>query len=465
MEHISCRPHGLTVFFSLTKYFWVLFIPILRTVLALGFDLENAFRGFEADIAVILLLTLNSLSRWLLCKITVSESGVELVRGVLLKKKISLSYDDMSCLKIWQNPFTALFKCCALRIYTECDSQPAVRLYCKAQTADLLSRTAVKDTAELQGRCGLKKALLYAVISSGSAGGLLFLSAAMSAVGVAAGKGLSSIAAENIGYIYEILQSVPRLLIVGGITAFVGWLTSFVMNTLSVLFQRVYKGENRLFVMHGAVKRIISRTDARPDCLILSKSIFLRKKGSLFMYRRGYGEGKYDSNLLLVLCGREEINGTIKSLVGDIRSAGEIIRPAKSAAVRFVTVPLVFFGVACFTSGLGLSCGIFGDLRFFALFLPLPFLWRIICGAYEWYCEFLADCGEKFTIGYVRRSKKRTAVFYKDRCGKISLTQNPFQRRRNTANMRFYINAARRERTLVRHTDLKKCTDFAEACR
>lgn len=465
MEHISCRPHGLTAFFSLTKYFWVLFIPIFRTVLALGFDLENAFRGFEADIAVILMLILNSLSRWLLCKITVSKSGVELVRGVLLKKKISLSFDEICCLKIWQNPFTSLFKCYALRVYTECDSRPAVKLYCKTQTADLLSKAAASGAAELQDRCTLKKALLYAVINSGSAGGLLFLSAALSAVGVAAGKGISSIAVENIGYIYEILQSVPRMLVAGGITAFVGWLTSFLMNTLSVLFQRVYKGENHLCVMRGTVKRIISRTDARPDCLILSKSIFLRKKASLFMYRRGFGEGKYDSNILLVLCGRDEINSTIKSLVGDIQCTGEIIRPAKSAAVRFVTVPLIFFGVACFTAGLGLSCGIFGGLWFFALLLPLPFLWRIICGAYEWYCSFFADCKEKITMGYVRQSKKRTAVFYKDRCGKISLTQNPFQHRRNTANMRFYINAARRERTVMRHIDLEKCTDFAEVCR
>lgn len=465
MERISCRPHGLTVFFSLTKYFWVLFIPILRTVLALGFDLENAFKGFEADIAIILLLTANALSRWLFCNVTVGESGIELVRGVLLKKKISLCYDEITCLKIWQNPLTSLFRCYAISVYTECAVRPAVKLYCKADTARLLRAAAVQDTEACQSPCGVKTALLYAAISSVSAGGLLFLSAVLSAVGIAAGKRLGSIAAENIGYIYGVLQSVPRLLVAGGITAFVGWLTSFLMNTLSVLNHRVYKGKSHLCIMRGTVKKTVSRTDSAPDCLVSSKSIFLRNKGSLYMYRRGFGEEKYDSNLLLPLCGQNELNSMIKALVGETYSGRKIIAPKKSAAVRFVTVPLFFFAAACFTSGLGLSCNIFGELWFFALTLPLPFLWRIICGAYEWYSSFASDCGEKIMVVCVRRSQKRGAVFYKNRCGKISLAQNPFQRRRSTANMRFYVNAARREKTAIRHIDMQKCTDFAEGCR
>ena len=43
------RSHGLTVFFSLKKYFWVLVLPVIRAVLLYGADVENAFAGYGAD--------------------------------------------------------------------------------------------------------------------------------------------------------------------------------------------------------------------------------------------------------------------------------------------------------------------------------------------------------------------------------------------------------------------------------
>ena len=88
---IMKRVHPVTVLFKLTKYFWVLAVPIIRAILAAGFDVSGAFKGSFIDITVMLFLVSRAVIKYLFTYISAEEKGITVKSGAVMKKTIFMT--------------------------------------------------------------------------------------------------------------------------------------------------------------------------------------------------------------------------------------------------------------------------------------------------------------------------------------------------------------------------------------
>lgn len=447
---ISGRPHGLTVFFSLKKYFWALAVPIIRAVLALGFDLESAFRGYGADIAVTAVLLAYAFSKWLFCTVSVCDSGISVTKGLILKKRTEVSFDKTCCVNLYTNPLARMFGCIGLSVHTDTGHKPVIRLYCRKETAQAIKTAVGHSFCGEAITCGFKSILYYAIISSRSKNGLLFLAAVLSYIGIAVGKSLPRLAEEHLGQVYSAARSTAGLVIILGAVAFLGWITALAMNILAALRLSVQEKQGSFLLRKGIVKKTFSAVYGA-DYRVKSQSLFLPGRVSIAVGRFGFGSDKYDVNTVLPAVKRNKVSESTAD-------SSFLIRPASSSVTSFALPRLAVFSAVCLICGLGYGFGILGGI--IALILPAPLLMKLAYSMYDYCCSGAEISGNKISVSYADGSLKRTVDFDKSRCGKIIMRQNPFQRRKSTADIRFFIKGAGRLKVRVRHADSSLCRQF-----
>ena len=190
------RCHYLTVLFSLKKYFWVLLIPVVRTVLAVGFDYHNAFKGYEADIFLLSMLLLYAFTRWLFTSVQINAENITIRKGIIFQKTVKVCDENISCIKLWYNPFSVIFSCFILRVYENPTKKPIISIYLSKKAVDEVRKKYFSEEDKL---CSYKtKPIFHALVFGGNKGGFLLISALFSFSGIATGKTLRKLAEENM---------------------------------------------------------------------------------------------------------------------------------------------------------------------------------------------------------------------------------------------------------------------------
>ena len=70
------RQHKIAILKYTTKNFWLLLIPLVRGLIAMGFDFYNWLQGAYLDIIVILLIIGLAVLRWRYIRYEVREEGI-----------------------------------------------------------------------------------------------------------------------------------------------------------------------------------------------------------------------------------------------------------------------------------------------------------------------------------------------------------------------------------------------------
>ncbi|MCH5325190.1 MAG: PH domain-containing protein [Eubacterium sp.] len=450
------RSHILTIFFSLKKYFWVLLLPVMRAVLLYGMDIENAFAGFGADIAAASLLLLYSIIKRQCTYLSVSDGRVIYKSGLVLKKTVELSFSEISCIRLSQTPFTALFGCRKAAIYTEAQKKPAIVFYADSRTAALL----VARRGRTVLRAGAKQNLLHSLLNAKGSNGLLKVSAILSTVGLAIGKGVRDVLAENTGLLPETASDIPPLTVIAALALFFGWLVSVAATVVENADFSVKKAPDSAVIRRGILVRRRCVITDDPALMVFSQN-FLFGGVSVYAFANGFAEEK-EGSPLIPCTGKIRAESAALALCGADAEDRLSVTTRRQPVRYFILAPLCMFGAAVLASAAGVVMGLFGGFNFAAVLLPMPFLWQAFCALHERGSSGVTENGGMITAVYQIRSKQRTAVFSKDRCGKITLSQNPFQRRTDRCNLRFYLPAAGKEKIKLRQLP---CSQYNFLCK
>lgn len=448
------RSHGLTVLFSLKKYFWVLVLPIIRAVLLYGADVENAFAGYGADIALASLILFYSVIKQRFSFIGVKDGAIEYRSGLFVKRTLLLYNAQISCIKLVQTPFTALFSCHKAVIYTVVSPRPAIIFYADARTAARLAANKGKTVL----KANAKQNLFHSVLNADGANGLLKVSAALSVIGTVLGKGVREVMSEHADLLPEHLSDIPKLTVIAAVVLFFGWLVSVAVTLLDNADFSVKKSENTVIIRRGVFIRQRCIVTDDPSFLVFSQN-FLCGGVSVFAFANGFSPDK-ERCPLIPYTGRlsaDALCGVFTQGSPAVTARAEPLRP-------FVLMPACLLALAVFSSAAGLAAGLFGGFNFAALLLPLPFLWQMICGLQERKYSGISESAGVTTAVYRYRSKRRTAVFPKERCGMLTVSQNIFQRRKNRCDLRLFLPAGEKEKIRLRQlsaASLKKSGVFS----
>ncbi len=452
------RSHGLTVFFSLKKYFWVLVLPVIRAVLLYGADVENAFAGYGADIALASLILFYSVIKQRFSLMGVKDGVIEYRSGLLIKRTLLLDSSQISCIKLVQTPFTALFSCHKAVIYTVVSPRPTIIFYADARTAARLAANKGKTVL----KASYKQNLFHSVLNADGANGLLKVSAALSVIGTVLGKGVREVMSEHADLLPEHLSDVPKLTVIAAAVLFFGWLVSVAVTLLDNADFSVKKSENAVIIRRGVFIRQRCIVTDDPSFLVFSQN-FLCGGVSVFAFANGFSPDK-ERCPLIPYAGRLSADAAANALCGVFTQGSPAVSARAEPLRPFVLMPACLFALAVFSSAAGLAAGLFGGFNFAALLLPLPFLWQMICGFWERKYSGISESAAVMSAVYRYRSKRRTAVFPKERCGMLTVTQNIFQRRKNRCDLRLFLPAGEKEKIRLRQlsaASLKKSGVFS----
>lgn len=427
MQTSVFRAHPVTVFFSLTKYFWILTVPIIRTVLALGFDVQNAFAGSEADITVISLLFIRAVIKQRCSSLCFPGGDILLFKsGLILKKELSASKERISCVTVSENPITKLFKCRKITLYLKNADRPLAEIYCKPQAEEEIKRLFGCGNIADRRKNSFISSLLCAVFHLGSKSGLTTAASLISLLGIITGKTLSALAEENLATAARLIRSLPAALFaVGLILLFIK-----ILSVCSDTFSLVGKVSGRVYAKRGVLFKKSLYFGENESGEIFIKSLFLPHRQSVCKVTSGFYQ-----NGGVMLC----------STKGEHEPCSDkAVFPSPKSRLSFVLFPCALFCMGCFVSGFCFSAGLFYNAEALVFFIPLLLLQRIVYSIKNCFYTSLGVCGEKLVLRHANGSRLFCTELYTDKAGKIRLRSTPFQKRRNACNISVYAVGLKR---------------------
>ena len=416
------RVHPVTVLFKLTKYFWVLAVPIIRAILAAGFDVSGAFKGSFIDITVMLFLISRAVIKYLFTYISADEKGITVKSGAVMKKTIFMPYNSMTCLKLDRDPFISLFHASKLSVYCNASKNAVIKAYCTLATA---SRIEAKNSAAFNEDTAadntIYRSFLAALFHIGSRSGILLMSALLSFTGIITGKTAMAIAEEIPSYAESFAADIPALFTVLGAVLLIIKVISAVAGTV-LLCGRYYPDKA---VVHK--KPFRRMTFIKLSGIIAVKSVFIPMRTTLSGISSGLAKSGFSADTLLTAARQVRI-----------KKARCVASAAPSVVMPFLLFRSVIFVIICFLSGIIYGAGVLPYSKAVAFLLPVPFLLRIIYGAVECVISRITADDKLITAEYMSSSLIRACTVLKSETGKITLSQTPFAVLRNTADVRIF---------------------------
>lgn len=450
------RCHYLTVLFSLKKYFWVLLIPVVRTVLAVGFDYRNAFKGYEADIFLLSVLLLYAFTRWLFTSVQINAENITIRKGILFQKTVKVCDENISCIKLWRNPFSVIFSCFILRVYENPTKKPVISIYLSKKAVDEIRKKYFSEEDKL---CRYKtKPIFHALVFGGNKGGFLLISAIFSFSGIATGKTLRKLAEENIIAISDLVQDIPSFLVIVGVSLLILRSVSLLLEATAVSDMQIYEHNNTILIKRGIFRKILYRISTKKEnmgYILLTNSILLNKYYSLYAGITGFGQGRYDISLILPI---------IKLNVSSTPEYENHIRSPHKAVSAYIAKWVAVF--VCSAVGCPLAAVADIPRLYFYLLLILTLLssFLIFLNMNKWRRSFIAYNKKNIAFCHISGVKKHIYITERKKCCKIQIQQSIFQKRKNIADIRFYLKGYSNKKMRIRHLPMEKCMEIAENC-
>lgn len=461
--NVCHRAHFLTVFFSLTKYFWVLLLPVARAVLAFGFDYKNAFKGYEADIFLLFILFCYALSRWLCTCVQISGGDIIYKRGFILRKTVKVTAENTSCIKLWQNPFSVIFRCFILRVYQNPTQKPIIKMYCTRQTAEKIKELCLMEEDKLTKY--KSSPLLHSLIFSSNKGGFLVLSAMLSFSGVITGKTVRILAEENLAVLSDVARDIPSLLIALGLFLLLIRLISLLLEMIYVSDMRIYEQKDYMLIKRGILRKSLYRISTKRENLgyiVSTNSIFLCRYYSLYAGIAGFGQEKYDSPLILPIADKATAKKMKTQIFGDIQRGKNKVFAGRNAIGSYVTKWFVIYILSCLVFSAVASTGLLGNSPYLALLVPLCILFVIFVCVNKWRYSYVSITDNAIVLRTVKGIKISEYTASRDKCRRIQIRQNFLQKRKGVADLCLSLRGNRNKKVRIRHIPIEKCMEIAE---
>lgn len=446
LKKTSLRTHPISIAFSLKKYFWVLLIPIIRAVLALGFDITGAFKGAFVDLTIILLLLSRSILQWYFTRIDFDgDFNFVIERGILIKQKAIIPFDNISTISLSKNLLHVLLKTEKMCIYsaTKPYFRPIIKVYLKPCQIKLINEITHDETAISQKSPDWYSVITYAFLSSSGLGGVLFLSALISGLGIVLGEQLNNKIYQSIDKISkDIALGIPPLLVALGIVIFAGWFVSFLLNIGSLIKFTATRRESFLQIDCGFAKKSRVLLNLNKITFLDNRKSFISfilRCGAIHVGCIGYGAEKHAVNLFYPNARNENNREAKDLLLGEFIPVKLALKANKKSFFRFIFTPCVFLLISAAAIFTVHAMRIKGILVFLIYLLPLPMVWWLIASIVCYYKNGIGIKNNQVTMCYKHRFTFHKISFNSHDAGYVELCSNPFQKKAGVCNLKVKI--------------------------
>lgn len=434
------HPHPINIFENMSRFLFLLIIPLIRGFFTFGGGLQAWLQGAWLDVMIVAIILFFAVIRWRFTWYAAGETGISVERGILIKQHFFIPFQRVSALTVVADFLYRPFHATKLRADTDAGFFRKSDLQITLPRDEAFHILNVRESFHSTGtlvKVYQPKWLYIAVLSfltSNSLTGVIFLSTFISQLGSLLGKEIED-------YIYGTLTEIARVLAFGippvaAVIAYIiigGWGIAFIRNLLNNRGFTVTRKESTLYISTGLLtQKRHSILASKINFVDIRQQITTKIFGicTTFIHSNGYGKDKDEYAVFMPASSKRANRRQLALLLPEIRESKVEIRPNMGAIFRYLWEPgLISFLILGFTAIFALYFRGFSRLIAFSGFmLSLPFLWWLVVRILDFCTTGVGFDGNCYTLKYSKGFILHTVIIPVGKAVTISIRQSPIQK-------------------------------------
>lgn len=452
MDNRWRRTHPISIFFFLSRFLYLLLIPLLRGLTALFTGgLLAWISGAWLDLLILFLIVILAHQHWLQFKYYTDDNSIHYTIGIFYRQVGAIPFRHVSTLSIQQHFWLRPIRVVKLRVDTLAmgKGKADLQLFLHRAEAQRILRLHPHLPADITKlplaleRPRTHELLFLSFFTSNSLLGILFLSTFISQAGRMFGSYLSDLLSRYfmlladqfapVMTIATILFQIPPIATALALLLLGGWLIAFTVNLLQVKNLQVARYPNGLLIQGGLLTRKtysvpyvkISFVDVRQSLLTRVLRLF-----SVFLNAAGMGKERSDISAIIPFSTKRRCLQQLDALLPEYHPTDRSLKPNGGAIMKFILDPLW----PCILIPLAAILGAWllprwaGIIRFLGLMLSIPAFWWLGVRLLDFVSSGVSRSGKYITMRYSEMYYLHTVVFSADKISLVNIRQSILQR-------------------------------------
>lgn len=473
------RQHKIAILKYTTKNFWLLLIPLIRGLIAVGFDFYNWFQGAYLDIIVISFIIGLAVLRWRFVQFQILDDGVAVKMGVIMHSEFTVPYRALSCVSskraMWFRPIKAV----TVSLDSDSHSVPNkrgkadVEIIMKINDYDELYQKAPSDSsaAKITYYASKYNLIFFSLVFSSTLSGVIFLGTFFIQGGKIVGGELERLLINAVSDVTSKVQTI-----INGVTPFsvgitliiaLGWGFSFFSNLLRHINFKAQRFGDNIFVENGFFSRWkyyvncsrINYADLRQNLLMKACKVM-----SVHVSCTGYGKSKNEIPVFVPVTTRNRVIGSMRLLLPNFTVSDITMKTKGSYILPFIWVPLI--AAAAFPVGAVLGVRFLPNwesvIRFLLIMGEIPSVYMLAVGIAAKFSTGIGIGDSTITLRYCKTNKFHTVIVPKNKIVYVRLSRTVFQLLNGTADVWVYTRGERAAKHRIRGIPVNTAESFVK---
>ena len=476
MAERSGQQHPIKLFSYTTRYFWLLIIPILRSLYSLSFSVDALrvwLAGTWFDLIVIATILAFAWLRLVSVTYSFNQERIIVRRGIFINAEDLIYYREISTLSIKRNIIYKIVGASKVYIGTNAGifDRADITLVMKRSDADCLygcvmnSRARTINYSVSPNRLRL---FIFSIISSSTLSGAIVALAFVIEVSRLIDRELEARLIMDALNEFAARMSAIVPPITAGISAVIAlsWLISFVTNLFYFWNYILTKSPDSIYVKSGLIAKNghiirldrINFIDLRQN---LSAKLF--RISSLHCQCSGYGStGRSELSVVLPITTSNEIKGAIQEVFPEYPNPEIQLKPSLRSFPGFYFWPVILAILPL--AAYALICLIFPGWKTIAeaalLVAEVPAVWLAVVKTVAIFTTGIGFSDGHLVMKYAKRYGFHTVISPKDRITKIVIRQSVPQHIGGSCTVIIYTASDKKVRHIIYGLRLDKALSF-----
>ncbi len=474
----SGKQHIIKLFSYTTKYFWLLIIPLLRSIYSIFFEGDDPAQWFEdawMDLIVLGVIIAFAWLRWSCVTFLFDKESITLGKGIIFTVEEKVFYSQVSTVSINQGLFYRMLGACTVQISTNAGAldKEDVSIVMKKSDADEFYRCIRASRVKSLNYSispNKPRLFLFSLLFSSSFSGIALLVALLLEAGaVIDRKREAEILLDTFtDAVDRAAVYVPPILAGLALIISATWILSFISNIFSFWDHVITKCSDSLYVHSGLVaKRRAVISLSRVNFIDFRQNLLAKifRVSSLSVHAAGFGNtGRQELSVVMPITAKRELDSTLKEVFPEYPTLKIDLRSDVKSYKGYYTWPVIWAVVPLLA---------FGALRHFApdwyvfakpaMFISLiPSIWMAIVKTTAMFSTGIGIKDGFVSLRYSHMMSFHSVIMPLDRVAKVTLRQSPFQRISDTCTLIIYSNSDSKRIHRIRGVRLDRAMNLLE---
>lgn len=461
------RQHKIAILKYTTKNFWLLLIPLVRGLIAVGFDFYNWFQGAYLDIIAITLMVGMAVARWYFITFEIGDEGIYVNSGVFVRKKFMLPYSAVSCASakrsMWLRPIKAV------TFSIDSDSMPMTG---KRSGVDLELALKLNDytkiynkipsestNAKITYRASKSNLIFFSFVFSSTLSGVIFIGTFF----IQGSKILGNKLEENFfnavsgvtAVMQKIIDGVTPVSVALTLVIALGWGISFISNLLRHINFRIQRCGGNIIVKNGFFSKWKYYINiSRVNCADLRQNLLMKicRVMSVHVSCTGYGKSRNEIPVFVPVTTGRRVMSTMEMTLPNFTPCNISARPKPTYILAYIWAPLT----AVLAIPAAAVAAVYflplwkSIIKFLLIMAEIPAIYLLLVKFTAKFTSGIGVSDNSVTLKYCTGSQFHTVIIPKSRVAYVRLSRSIFQRFSGCCDVWVYSRGERAARHRVR---------------